>query len=84
MSDILTEVAKRKNFPEWFKSELSNLAQFSKRLSEEMGPAFYGDEEAFVPLKNFYSKSDAKKSIRNAERTLEVCDRFFKWWKGLK
>jgi hypothetical protein len=38
-----------KEFPSWFRSELETVNEISKRLSEERGPAFYGDEGVFIP-----------------------------------
>jgi HEPN domain-containing protein len=49
VSDALTEVAQLKEFPSWFRSELETVNEISKRLSEERGPAFYGDEGVFIP-----------------------------------
>ncbi|MGC8961793.1 MAG: HEPN domain-containing protein, partial [Candidatus Bathyarchaeia archaeon] len=48
VSGVLGEVARYKEFPEWFRSKLDIIKAISKELAEARGPAFYGDEGAFI------------------------------------
>jgi HEPN domain-containing protein len=61
---------------------LSEINVVSKRLTQERGPAFYGDEKAFAPLSFLYGEEDAKRAITDAEKILNPCKRFFNEWKG--
>jgi HEPN domain-containing protein len=68
--------------PEWFLSEVTRITLISKRLAENRGPAFYGDEAAFTPPRNLYAKEDAEKAVSDAGDVLRICRNLFDWWKG--
>ena len=53
VSDVLNKPIQSKDLPEWFRSELETISMISKRLTEEMGPAFYGDERHSSPRDDF-------------------------------
>lgn len=66
VSDVLVEITHMRELPDWFKLELETISLASKRLAGERGPAFYGDENAFIPPRELYSKEDAEKAIYSA------------------
>ena len=82
ISTVLMEVSEKKKLPEWFSSALSEISGVSKRLAEERGPAFYGEEKAFVPPGSLYGEREAELAITDAERILNLCKRFFEEWKS--
>lgn len=82
VSGVLSEVARYRDLPEWFRSELNAINMISKELAETRGPAFYGDERAFIPPRQLYTREDAEKAVDGAERVYELCDKLFKWWRG--
>jgi len=49
VGELLPKVSVERGLPEWFLSELPAIILVSKRLVENRGPAFYGDEAAFSP-----------------------------------
>jgi len=61
VSDILVEIVHMRELPDWFRLELETISIESKRLAEERGPAFYGDENSLIPPKELYSRDDAEK-----------------------
>ncbi|MEM3028253.1 MAG: HEPN domain-containing protein [Candidatus Bathyarchaeia archaeon] len=81
VGDVLIEVSQSREFPDWFKSELWTVNAISKRLAGERGPAFYGDEGAFTPPRQLYTREDADKAIKDAEKVYGLCFRLFQWWK---
>jgi HEPN domain-containing protein len=81
VSDALAEVVQVRELPGWFRSELEVISVTSKRLAGERGPAFYGDEHAFIPPKELYSKEDAEKAIDSAKKVHELSKKLFSWWK---
>lgn len=81
VSLVLREVSERKPFPRWFVSALPEIALVSKRLAEERGPAFYGDERASEPPRSIYGENDAKRAIADADKVFSLCRRLFEEWK---
>ncbi len=81
VSDVLVEIARVRELPDWFRFELETISIVSKRLAGERGPAFYGDESAFTPPRELYSKEDAEKAIDNARKIHELSRKLFYWWK---
>jgi len=67
-----------------FLSELPTIILVSKRLVENRGPAFYGDEAAFTPPRNLYAKEDGEKAVSDAENVLKICQNLSDWWKAKK
>jgi len=82
ISTVLMEVSEKKNLPGWFTSALPEISVVSKRLTEERGPAFYGEEKAFVPPGSLYGEKEAGEAITDAEKILNLCKRFFEEWKS--
>ena len=58
VSIILQEIAERKSLPNWFISALPEISLISKRLAEERGPAFYGEDYCH-PHRYEHAKHDA-------------------------
>ncbi|MEM2122684.1 MAG: HEPN domain-containing protein [Candidatus Bathyarchaeia archaeon] len=81
VSDVLSEVARYKDLPVWFRSKLDVINMISKELTEIRGPAFYGDERAFIPPIQLYTGKDAEKAINEAKKIYELCDKLFRWWR---
>lgn len=81
VSDVLVEIAQIRELPDWFRFELETISVVSKRLAGERGPAFYGDENAFIPPREIYSREDAEKAIDGAKRIYELSKKLFIWWK---
>ncbi len=81
VSDALVEIAHMRELPDWFRFELETISVASKRLVEERGPAFYGDEKALIPPRELYSKEDAEKAIDSARKIHELSKKLFQWWK---
>lgn len=50
VGELLRKVSVERGQREWFLSELPAIILVSKRLVENRGPAFYGDEAAFFLL----------------------------------
>jgi len=73
VSAVLEEAARRKGLPEWFLSALPEVSLISRRLAEERGPAFYGEERAFTPPRSLYREDDAEKAVTDAEKVLGLC-----------
>jgi len=81
VSIVLQEIAERKGLPNWFISALPEISLVSKRLAEERGPAFYGEERAFTPPSHLYKENDAKRAITDAKKVLNLCEKLFNEWK---
>ncbi|MGQ9596660.1 MAG: HEPN domain-containing protein [Thermoproteota archaeon] len=84
VSDVLVEIAQIRELPDWFRFELETISIVSKRLAEERGPAFYGDENAFIPPRELYSREDAEKAIDSARKIHELSKKLFDWWKKVE
>ena len=69
ISAVLMEISEKKNLPGWFTSALPEISRVSKRLTEERGPAFYGEEKAFVPPASLYGRREAEGAIADAEKS---------------
>lgn len=81
ISTVLIEISERKMLPGWFISALPRVGKVSKRLAEERGPAFYGEERAFVPPASLYGENEAKSAVRDAEEVLNLCKKLLEEWK---
>lgn len=58
--------------PDWLKSRIDSLKTVSVKLSMQRGPAFYGDERAFIPPEQLYSKEEAEEALKMAREALEA------------
>ena len=75
---ILKENADR--FPGWFRENIDELARISRELRREREPSMYGDEETLTPPYKLYSKIDAEKALKEAEKAVAFCERLFREW----
>lgn len=73
--DVLLEVAKSRNLPEWFIANLEFMAVVSSDLAKKRGPAFYGDEQALKPPSSLFTQVDASNALRDAEKVYENCNK---------
>lgn len=64
--------------PQYFKDALKDIIQASRYLTEERSHAFYGDESAFVPASELFTKEEAEKVINIIEMTLSLFERLAK------
>ncbi len=83
VSAALVRAIKGKNIPKWFEETLPKLAFVSKRLVEDRGPSFYGDETLAKPPASLFDGKDAKSAIEDAKTVLETTRKFMDWWKKL-
>jgi HEPN domain-containing protein len=81
VSSVLKRVAKSKHAPKWFLEGIPKFTLASKRLAEERGPAFYGDETLAKPPASLYHKEDAEAALRDARTILHATTRLIDWWK---
>ncbi|MEM3869797.1 MAG: HEPN domain-containing protein [Candidatus Korarchaeum sp.] len=61
--------------PDWLRDEVEDLKRISMDLAMKRGPAFYGDERAFIPPESLYSEEDAIEALEMALRTLKAAKR---------
>ncbi|MGQ9515142.1 MAG: HEPN domain-containing protein [Thermoproteota archaeon] len=61
--------------PNWLREKIEDLKRISMKLAMERGPAFYGDERAFVPPEKLYSGDDATEALEMASKVLSVAKR---------
>ncbi len=54
------------------------IAEVSRQLYAERGPAFYGDEDAGIPSSEIYDESDAKQALSWVQHILEMFARLLK------
>jgi HEPN domain-containing protein len=73
--DVLLEVAKSRELPEWFMTEVEFMAAVSSDLARKRGPAFYGDEQALRSPSSLFTQTDASNALKDAERIYENCRR---------
>jgi len=73
--DVLLEVAKSRELPDWFMNEVEFMAAVSSDLARKRGPAFYGDEQALKPPSSLFTQADASNVLKDAERVYENCRR---------
>ena len=70
---VLVEFSSR--FPEWFQSEIPQLAATSRWLRREREPSMYGDEELELPPDRLYTEPYARKALEATEHVYEVVKR---------
>lgn len=73
VSDVVIEVKDR--FPEWFRSEIKNIADISRRLAAKREICMYGDEEAALSPDEAVDVEEALKAVSDAEKVYELCKR---------
>lgn len=72
VSIVLDRVKTEVEIPQWLSEEIEKLKKISTKLALERGPAFYGDERAFIPPEKLYSEEDAKEALEMATYVLRV------------
>jgi HEPN domain-containing protein len=70
-----------KHIPQWFTESIPRFALVSKRLAEDRGPSFYGDETLAKPPASLYSEKDAESAIEDARSVAEATKKLMDWWK---
>lgn len=63
----------RERFPEWFQSEIDELAFISRELRGERERSMYGDEEMGLPPSEIYTKYDGEQALKWAKKVFEAC-----------
>lgn len=63
-------------FPEWFRAEIEYMAEISRWLSAERGPAMYGDEAEGAPPTALYTEGYARKALEAAMRIYELAVKY--------
>lgn len=63
VSIVLDNVKVGVEIPDWLHEKIEDLKRISVKLAMERGPAFYGDERAFVPPEKLYSDDDAMEAL---------------------
>lgn len=81
VSAVLQRALKSKSIPRWFSESVPRFALVSKRLVEDRGPSFYGDETLAKPPASLYSEKDAESAVEDARSVLETTKKFMEWWK---
>lgn len=59
-------------FPQEWLPALTELRAGLDRLSQDRGPAFYGDEEHDIPASDLFGEADARRSMAIADRLLDL------------
>jgi len=66
-------------FPEWFKTNVEELALISRELRSEREHSMYGDTDLNLPANKLYSKYDAKEALKKAKFVASLCEKLFKF-----
>jgi HEPN domain-containing protein len=81
VSAALQRAAKGKNLPPWYSECIPKLTLVSKKLVEDRGPSFYGDETLAKPPASLYDEKDAESAVKDARYVLKTTKKFIDWWK---
>ncbi|MEM2987099.1 MAG: HEPN domain-containing protein [Nitrososphaerota archaeon] len=81
VSIVLDKIKKETSIPNWFQEKIEDLKRISVKLAMERGPAFYGDERAFIPPEELYSKEDAEEALEMARYVLTIIKKFLEEYK---
>lgn len=81
VSVALDKAKEEVNLPDWLKKEIDKLKKISTYLAIRRGPAFYGDEKAFIPPEELYSEEDAREALNMAFRVLETAKKLLQHYK---
>lgn len=68
VADLLIRFQDR--LPARWRDRLGEIESFSKRLLEERGHAFYGDESSLIPAAELFTNEDAAYAIRSVELSI--------------
>ena len=75
VSKALERIKFQVKMPKWLNENMNLLKNASKKLAQQRGPSFYGDERAFIPPEKLYDENDAKISLNMAKNVLKVAKR---------
>ncbi len=75
VSEALEEIKSVQAAPSWLKAEIDDFKKASVKLAVMRGPAFYGDEKAFIPPEKLYSREDAEESLETASKILDAAEK---------
>lgn len=78
VSKVLLDISSK--LPEWFQKEIERVSSIVKELSEDRGPAMYGDERHLKPPGEIFKKEDGERALNDSKYVLGLCERFFKEW----
>lgn len=81
VSAALKRAMTGKHLPQWFSENIPRFALVSKRLAEDRGPSFYGDETLAKPPASLYGEKDAESAIEDARSVVEATKKLMDWWK---
>ena len=81
VSAALDKAKKEVDMPGWLEEKIEDLKRISFDLAMKRGPAFYGDERAFIPPENLYSEEDAKDALNMALIALNTAKRLLEYYK---
>jgi hypothetical protein len=70
VSDILVGIADRKEIPDWFRRQITQISDVVARLSEQRGLASYGFERGIGVE---YFKDFAPEALREAQEVHSRC-----------
>jgi HEPN domain-containing protein len=73
VAEVLRREAGR--FPEWFRSQVDDLATISTELAGDRGVAFYGDERQELGPQELFDEKDARRAVANLEFVARLCER---------
>ncbi len=81
VSIVLDKIKEETSIPNWFKEKIEDFKRISVKLAMERGPAFYGDERAFIPPEELYSKEDAEEALEMAKYVLNIVKKMLEEYK---
>ncbi len=73
VSDALLQIQEISHLPQWFREELSSIADIVAELAEQRGLAGYGFEEG---IEVTYFKEYAPEALEEAKRVHTLCKKF--------
>lgn len=62
-------------FPDFWQKEIAWIQELSKKLFEERGHSFYGDETNDIPASDLYEKKEAEQTIKDVEKLLTLYEK---------
>lgn len=81
VSIVLDNIKEKASIPKWFQEKIEDFKRISVKLAMERGPAFYGDERAFIPPEELYSKEDAEEALEMARYVLTTIKKLLEEYK---
>jgi HEPN domain-containing protein len=75
VGDVLQSVKETRPIPTWFSDKIEFMARVSSDLVRKRGPAFYGDERAFISASQLFTKDESLRALSDAEEIFKLCKR---------